>query len=80
MPPGVITSQAMIESASSTPGMPKLRTSRDATPAPRSSTGTSAAPTWRNGGVCRSAARAPQIATLAGPPTAVTVSSQSREA
>ena len=43
MPAGVITSQAMIASASSTSGVPKLRTSRERLPAPRSSTGTSSA-------------------------------------
>ncbi len=75
-----MTSQAMIESASSTPGVPKLRTSREAVPAPRSSTGTSATPTWRSGGVCRRAARAPQTAIVAAPPSAVTVTSQSRVA
>jgi hypothetical protein len=44
----VTTSQAMIESASSTAGTAKLRTSREQEPAPRSSTGTSSAPTCRN--------------------------------
>src|SRR4051794_36298681 len=38
----------MIESASSTPGTPKLRTSREQLPAPRSSTGTSSAATYLN--------------------------------
>jgi len=48
LPAGVTTSQAMIESASRDCGTPKLRTSREQLPAPRSSTGTSAAATCRN--------------------------------
>ena len=39
----------MSESASKTPAVPKLRTCRLQLPAPRSSTGTSAAATWRFG-------------------------------
>ena len=77
MPAGVITSQAMIESASSTPGMPKLRTSREQGPAPRSSTGTSEAVTCRTAGVCRVVAFAAQTATRAAP-SAVTVKAVSR--
>ena len=70
MPAGVSTSQAMSESASSTPGMPKLWTSRLAVPAPRSSTGTSRR--RRRGGTPASwRVRLPgraQTATRAGPP------------
>src|SRR5688572_20200357 len=50
LPAGVMTSHAIIRRASSTPGIPKLRTRRVAEPAPRTSTGTSSAERYATAG------------------------------
>src|SRR6202051_1722643 len=63
LPPGVITSHAMMESASNTSAVAKLCTSRLQLPAPRNSIGTSSARMERKGS--RRWARAPQSATRA---------------
>ena len=70
MPAGVITSHAMSELASSDPGVPKFCTCREHVPAPRSSTGMSAARTTENG---TSALAGANGKATRPPPTLVTV-------